>query len=83
VANISEQAHWGKELRRLGIAGRLAQRRNATAPALARRLRRVLASPAMAARAVDLAGAMKDEHGVDAAVALVMHTFAQRHVTAA
>jgi UDP:flavonoid glycosyltransferase YjiC (YdhE family) len=83
VANISEQEHWGRELRRLGIAGRVAKRRNATAPALARGLRHVLASPAMAARAADIAGAMQAEHGVDAAVALVMQTFAHRPVTAA
>jgi UDP:flavonoid glycosyltransferase YjiC (YdhE family) len=83
VANISEQEHWGRELRRLGIAGAPAKRRNATAPALARRLRYVLASPAMAARAADIAGAMQNEHGVDAAVALVMQAFAHGHVTAA
>jgi len=83
VANISEQEHWGRELRRLGIAGTPAQRRAVTAPALARRLRHVLASPAMAARAADVAAAMKNEHGVDAAVALVMQTFAHEDVTAA
>ncbi len=77
VANISEQEHWGRELRRLGIAGTPAKRRNVTAPALARRLRHVLASSAMAARATDVAAAMKNEQGVDAAVALVMQTFAQ------
>jgi UDP:flavonoid glycosyltransferase YjiC (YdhE family) len=83
VANISEQEHWGRELRRLGIAGSVAKRRNATAPALARRLRHVLASPAMAAGAADIARAMQTERGVDAAVALVMQTFAHLHVTAA
>lgn len=83
VANISEQEHWGREMRRLGIAGMPAKRRNVTAAALARQLRHVLGSPAMAARATDVAAAMKREHGVDAAVALVMQTFAHRHVTAA
>ncbi len=83
VANISEQEHWGRELRRLGIAGMPAKRRNVTAAALARQLRHVLGSPAMAARATDVAAAMKREHGVDAAVALVVQTFAHRHVTAA
>lgn len=83
VANISEQEHWGRELRRLGIAGRPARRRKVTAPALASRLRHVLASPEMAARAADIAGAMKHEHGVDAAVALVTQAFAHRHVTVA
>jgi UDP:flavonoid glycosyltransferase YjiC (YdhE family) len=79
VAYISEQEHWGKELRRLGIAGRPAKRRTVTAPALARRLRHVLVSPAMAARAADVARAMQTEHGVDAAVALVMQACAHRH----
>jgi UDP:flavonoid glycosyltransferase YjiC (YdhE family) len=83
VANISEQEHWGRELRRLGIAGRPARRRNVTAPALASRLRRVLASPEMAARAADIAGAMKHEHGVDAAVALDTQAFADQDVTVA
>jgi UDP:flavonoid glycosyltransferase YjiC (YdhE family) len=83
VANISEQEHWGRELRRLGIGGAPAHRRSVTVPALARRLRHVLASPAMAARAAEVAGAMTTEHGVDAAVALVMQAFAPRHVTAA
>ncbi len=83
VANISEQEHWGRELRRLGIAGRPARRRNVTAPALASRLRHVLASPEMAARAADIAGAMKHEHGVDAAVALVTQAFADQDVTVA
>jgi UDP:flavonoid glycosyltransferase YjiC (YdhE family) len=83
VAHISEQEHWGRELRRLGIAGAPAKRRGVTAPALARRLRHVLASPAMAARAADVAAAMKNEHGVAAAVALVTQTFAQQDVTAA
>jgi sterol 3beta-glucosyltransferase len=77
VANISEQEHWGRELRRLGIAGRVVKRRAVTAPALARQIRHVQASPAMTARAVDVAGAMAPEHGVDAAVALVMQTFAR------
>jgi len=82
VANISEQEHWGRELRRLGIADTVAQRRNMTAPVLARRLRQVLASPTMAARAAEIAGAMSTEHGVDAAVALVMQTFAHPNVDA-
>jgi UDP:flavonoid glycosyltransferase YjiC (YdhE family) len=83
VANISEQEHWGRELRRMGIGGVPAKRRSVTVPALARRLRHVLASPAMAARAAEVAGAMKTEDGVDAAVALVMQAFAPRLVTAA
>jgi UDP:flavonoid glycosyltransferase YjiC (YdhE family) len=83
VANISEQEHWGKELRRLGIGGRPAKRRSVTAAALARRIREVLASPAMKVRAAQVAHAMAGEQGVDTAVALVMRTFAQRQADAA
>jgi sterol 3beta-glucosyltransferase len=83
VANISEQEHWGKELRRLGIGGKPAKRRNVTAAALATRIRDVLAAPAMTVRAAQIADAMAAERGVDAAVALVMRTFAPRQADAA
>jgi UDP:flavonoid glycosyltransferase YjiC (YdhE family) len=76
VANISEQEVWGRALRRLGIAGRPAVRRSVKAGALAQRIRAMLASPAMAARAREVAGAMANEHGVDTAVALIMRAFA-------
>jgi UDP:flavonoid glycosyltransferase YjiC (YdhE family) len=82
VANISEQEHWGRELRRLGIGGRPARRRSVTAPALARRIREVLASPAMAARASDIASAMTTERGVDAAVRFIMQACAHRNADA-
>lgn len=78
VANISEQEHWGLELRRLRIAPKPLRRRSATAATLAGRLRAVLADPDMTARAHAVADAMRDEHGVDTAVALVMRTFAPR-----
>ena len=78
VANISEQEHWELELRHLGIAGKPLRRRSATAAALAARLRAVLVDAAMTARARAVADAMRDEHGVDTAVALVMRTFAPR-----
>jgi UDP:flavonoid glycosyltransferase YjiC (YdhE family) len=83
VANISEQEHWGKELRRLGIGGRPVKRRNVTAAALARRIRDVLATPALTVRAAQVADAMAAEHGVDTAVDLVMRTFAPRQADAA
>jgi UDP:flavonoid glycosyltransferase YjiC (YdhE family) len=54
-----------------------------TAAALARRIRHVLASPAMTVRAAQIADAMATEHGVDTAVALVMRTVAQRQADAA
>jgi UDP:flavonoid glycosyltransferase YjiC (YdhE family) len=72
VANISEQEHWAGELRRLGIAGRLARRRSITAAALARRIQATLASPDMTARAQAIGAAMKNENGVAEAVGLIM-----------
>jgi sterol 3beta-glucosyltransferase len=76
IANIDEQEFWGRELRRLGVAGKPARRRSVTAGALAARIRTVLATPEMADRAREVAGAMATERGVDVAVALVMRTFA-------
>jgi hypothetical protein len=39
----------------------------------------MLASPGMAVRAREVAGARANEHGVDAAVELIMRTFACRN----
>jgi UDP:flavonoid glycosyltransferase YjiC (YdhE family) len=82
VANISEQEHWGRELRRLGLAGRPALRRKITAAALAGRIRDVLAAPSMAARGREIASAMRAEQGVETAVALVMRALAPRDASA-
>ncbi|WP_028101965.1 glycosyltransferase [Pseudoduganella violaceinigra] len=68
VANISEQEHWGRELQRIGIAGKPARRRNATAAALAAQIRHVRASPAMGERALQIGLAMRQENGVAQAV---------------
>jgi len=83
VANIGEQEHWGRELRRLGIGARPARRRSVTAAGLARRIRQVLASPDMAVKAGAVAAAMKQEDGVAEAVRLVMARFGARHCEAA
>ncbi|MYM75138.1 hypothetical protein GTP56_23490 [Duganella sp. FT134W] len=69
VAHISEQEHWGKELRRVGIAGKPLHRRSVTAKRLASRLRAV--SPAMQVKAPLVARAMAQENGVAAAVRLI------------
>ncbi len=61
IAHIGEQEHWGKELRRRGIAGKTLHRRSVTAAALARRIRDVLAAPDMALKAGTVAAAMKQE----------------------
>lgn len=76
IAHISEQEHWGSELRRLGIAGKALRRRDVTARALAERIREVLGQPDMAARAAAIGAAMKREDGVKAAVGLIEREFA-------
>ena len=75
VANISEQEHWGRELRRLGVAGKLLARRSVTAASLAAGIRSVLAAPEMVARAGMIGGAMRKEHGVREAVRLITERF--------
>ncbi len=76
VAHISEQEHWAVELRRLGIGVKPLHRRKLSAPALARRIASVLASPGMADKAALIGAAMKQEHGVATAVALIDEAFA-------
>jgi UDP:flavonoid glycosyltransferase YjiC (YdhE family) len=73
VAHISEQEHWGKELRRIGIAGKPLHRRSVTEKKLAARIRAI--TPAMRARASLVARVMAEENGVATAVRLINQTF--------
>jgi UDP:flavonoid glycosyltransferase YjiC (YdhE family) len=73
VANISEQEHWGQELRRLGIAGKPLMRRSVTAARLAARIRALL--PAMQIEATAVAHAMAQENGVANAVRVINEKF--------
>ena len=75
IAHISEQEHWGKELRRRGIAGKTLHRRSVTTAALARGIRDVLAAPDMAVKARAIAAAMKKEDGVAEAVRIIVERF--------
>jgi UDP:flavonoid glycosyltransferase YjiC (YdhE family) len=68
VANLSEQEHWGRELQRLGIAGKPAKRRSATAANLAALIRQVRDTPGMGERARRIGDAMRQENGVAQAV---------------
>ena len=77
VAHISEQEHWGRELQRMGIAGKPAKRCNVTVEALAKRIAFVRNSPLMQVRAKAVASAMRQENGVAEAVRLVGQTFGQ------
>lgn len=69
VAHISEQEHWGKELRRIGIAGKPLHRRSVTAKKLASRISTI--TPAMRNQAPLIARAMAKENGVATAVRLI------------
>ena len=75
VAHISEQEHWARELRRLGIGGKPLARRRLTAVALARRIRVAAETPRMREQAQAIAARMRREDGVAAAVRLI-----ERHV---
>lgn len=75
VAHLSEQEHWGRELRRAGIAGKTLRRRSLTAPSLARQLKTVLAQPEMQAKARAIGAAMARENAVATAVQLIEQTF--------
>ena len=76
VAHISEQEHWGAELRRMGIGGKPAKRRQATAASLAQQIRVVRNAPAMRAAAQAVALPMRAENGVAEAVKLIGQRFA-------
>jgi sterol 3beta-glucosyltransferase len=75
VAHIGEQEHWGRELRRLGIAGKPVLRRKTTAAGLAKLIRQVRETPAMTGAAIAAGAAMRKEDGVAAAVDLVNSVF--------
>ncbi len=68
VANLSEQEHWGRELERIGVAGKPAKRRNVTAASLAAQIRQLRSTPAMVERARRVGEAMRQEDGVAQAV---------------
>lgn len=68
VANLSEQEHWGRELKRIGVAGKPAKRRSATASDIAAQIRHVRENPGMSERARRIGDAMQQEDGVAEAV---------------
>ncbi|MRW92811.1 hypothetical protein GJ699_22690 [Duganella sp. FT80W] len=71
IAHISEQEHWANELRRIGVAGKLTRRRSVTASQLAERIALVRSKPEWRIKAAQVARAMVQENGVDAAVRLI------------
>jgi len=75
IAHISEQEHWGRELRRMGLAGNPIKRRSLTPNKLASQLTSVLGQPQMRTTAQSVASAMAHENGVALAVKLVDQAF--------
>lgn len=71
IAHVADQFFWGDELARLGVAPRRLLARTLSAPSLARRLRYVLARPAMRATSAALAARLQREDGVAQAVGLI------------
>ena len=71
VAHSADQPYWGKRLSDLGVAPRHLHRRNLTPERLAKRIRQVLETPEMTARAQVLGEQMETEDGLTAAVDLI------------
>ncbi|MEW5802353.1 MAG: glycosyltransferase [bacterium] len=76
VEYLLDQASWGINLKRLGIAPRLLHRRSLTSTKLARQLRTVLDSPLMFEKARRLGKTMRGEDGVKHAVKLIENCYA-------
>lgn len=75
IPHISEQEHWGRELRRMGLAGSPIKRRSLTPAKLASELASVLGRPQVRTKAQAVARAMAHENGVALAVRLIDREF--------
>ena len=71
VAHNADQPYWGKRLSDLGVAPKHLHRRNLTAERLAKRIQKVLDTPAMKERAQVLGKQMETENGLTTAIDLV------------
>ena len=71
VAHNADQPYWGKRLSDLGVAPKHLHRRNLTAERLAKRIQKVLDTPAMKERAQVLGKQMETENGLTTAIELV------------
>jgi len=76
VEHSSDQPLWGCVLQRSGIAPKLLHRRSITAAKLARAIRMVLDTPAMAEKAKTIGARMQAEDGLTRAIELIGRTVA-------
>jgi len=75
VAHVTDQFFWGAKLEELGVAPAAIDRRKATPAKLAAAIRKVLATPAMRARAEELGRKLQAEDGVAEAVRIIERRF--------
>jgi UDP:flavonoid glycosyltransferase YjiC (YdhE family) len=78
VEHSSDQPLWGSVLQRSGIAPKLLHRRSITAGKLARAVRIVLDTPAMAEKARTIGSRMQAEDGLTRAIELIGSTVASQ-----
>ena len=71
VAHNADQPYWGKRLSDLGVAPKFMHRRNLTAKRLAKRIQKVLDTPAMKTRSQILGTQMESEDGLTTAVEMI------------
>ncbi len=71
VAHNADQPYWGKRLSDLGVAPKHLHRRNLTPERLAKRIQKVLDTPAMKERAGVLGKQMESEDGLTTAVEMI------------
>jgi len=82
VEHSSDQPLWGSILQRIGIAPHLLHRRSVTAKKLARAIRIVLDSPAMAEKAKTIGAVMRHEDGLVRAIELIENGAAKHEIFA-
>jgi sterol 3beta-glucosyltransferase len=77
IAHIPDQFLWGSELKRLGIAPNVLNRRSVTPKKIADGLRRILNNPAMTDNAKKVGTCLAREDGVTNAVKIIDHQFSK------
>jgi sterol 3beta-glucosyltransferase len=71
IQHFLDQPFWGKQLKELGIGSRVFDRRTVTVKALSRAIRDVLKAPEKKARAEELGRIIREERGIEKAIALI------------
>ena len=75
VVHGFDQTFWANELRRNGVGGKPLVKRNVTPQKIADQIIKVTSTPSMKAKAEALSASLKQENGVETAVALIEKEF--------